>query len=131
MIYFRQFLYGNNFKVLTDHKPLEYCLTAPELKSRHLRWFNRLNPYRYTIEYRKGKKNGNADGLSRLPNEDSEDEHENVNEEEPIPINVVQTQDINEDPVIINIIIAECEDLDRRQMNDQNLVWFYNLKIEA
>ena len=31
------------------------------------RWGLSLQPYRYTIKYRAGKLNGNADGLSRVP----------------------------------------------------------------
>ena len=111
--YFRQFLYGTNFIVITDHKPLQYLLSVKEPASRLLRWINRLNNYDYTIEYRKGITNGNADGLSRLPTE--EDEHENIE---------------NEEPIIINVIIAE-EPIDARQLNDYNLLWIYNLKIEA
>ena len=41
--YFRQFLYGTEFKVTTDHKPLKYTLTVKEPASRLLRWLNRLN----------------------------------------------------------------------------------------
>ena len=124
--YFRQFLFGINFKVITDHKPLEYFLNAPELKSRHVRWLNRINHYQYTIEYRKGIKNGNVDGLSRFPTDSINDIDEN-SEEEPIAINHLYSND----EIIINVIIAECVALDHRQMSDKNLVWFYNLKINA
>ena len=110
--YFRQFLYGIEFQVWTDHKPLKYMLTTKELASRLLRWLNRLSMYNYTVEYRKGIKNGNADGLSRLPTE--EDENENNDSDEPI---------------IINIIIADNDELDENQTIDENLQWIYALKV--
>ncbi len=54
----RQFLYGVQFVVITDHQPLKYLLTIIEPASRLLRWFNRLNMFSITIQYRKGIKNG-------------------------------------------------------------------------
>ena len=45
VVYFRKFLYGTEFKVITDHKPLKYMLTVKEPVSRLLRWLNRLNKY--------------------------------------------------------------------------------------
>ena len=126
--YFRQFVYGIDFKIITDHKPLQYLLTVKEPASRLLRWVNRLSNYSYTIEYRKGIKNGNADGLSRLPTETDEYEfEENI---EPLIINLIVTPQDSE-PIIINAIIAENETLDKRQLVDANIQWLYNLKLKA
>ena len=112
--YFRQFLYGTELKVITDHKPLKYMFTVKEPASRLLRWLNRLNMYSYSIEYRKGTQNGNADGLSRLPTEIDENEDE-----------------ISDETIIINVIVTEPETLNEQQMKDENLFWVYTLKIEA
>ena len=128
--YFRQFVYGVHFKIITDHKPLQYLLTVKEPASRLLRWMNRLNNYSYEIEYRKGIKNGNADGLSRLPTEI--DENENNDDIQPILINIVENQGYeDEEPIIINVLIAENENLDARQLIDDNICWLYNLKVKA
>jgi hypothetical protein len=38
---------------------------------------------------------------------------------------------IDEDQIVINVIIAECEDLDPRQLKDKNLLWFFKFKLQA
>jgi hypothetical protein len=111
--HFRQFLYGVSFVVITDHQPLKYLLTIKEPNSRLMRWLNRLNMFTFTIVYRKGIKNGNADALSRLPTEPDEDED-------------VTT----EQPIIINVIIAESEALNEDQLTDPNLLWFSRNKLK-
>nr|XP_023665672.1 LOW QUALITY PROTEIN: uncharacterized protein K02A2.6-like [Paramormyrops kingsleyae] len=69
---FHQYLYGRVFKIHTDHKPLmslfgETRCIPPLASARIQRWALILSAYQYTIEYRAGKDNGNADALSRLP----------------------------------------------------------------
>ena len=69
---FHQFLYGHPFTLTTDHKPLESLLSAekgvpPFAAPRVQRWALTLAAYEYTIRYKAGKQNDNADALSRLP----------------------------------------------------------------
>ena len=69
---FHQYLYGLQFKMVTDHKPLlglfaEDVALPVRAAGRVLRWAMLLSAYNYKLEYRPGDKNGNADGLSRLP----------------------------------------------------------------
>ena len=69
---FHQFLYGRNFILVTDHKPLLALFgpnkATPVLAANRLaRWALLLNQYSYSIEYRKTTDHGNADALSRLP----------------------------------------------------------------
>lgn len=71
---FHQFLYGREFELLTDHKPLTTILgpktgVPPLAAARLQRWALLLSAYRYTIKYKATKAHGNADGLSRLPME--------------------------------------------------------------
>ncbi|KAM7309689.1 retrovirus-related Pol polyprotein from transposon 17.6 [Ixodes scapularis] len=69
---FRDYLFGNRFTLVTDHKPLT-ALFHPEraipqmAAARVQRWALLLAAYQYDLEYRKGNQNGNADALSRLP----------------------------------------------------------------
>lgn len=65
--YFRPYLYGRKFKIITDHKPLEWLNNMQEPNSKFLRWKHKLMEYDYTIQYKKGKLNNNADALSRIP----------------------------------------------------------------
>lgn len=64
--YFRPYLFGRTFKVITDHKPLQWLLNLKEPNSRLTRWRLKLAEYDFTIVYKKGKNNTNADALSRI-----------------------------------------------------------------
>ena len=67
-----QYLYGRQFVLVTDHKPLTTILgnkrgIPPLAAARLQRWSLILSAYSYTIEFRPTKQHANADGLSRLP----------------------------------------------------------------
>ena len=69
---FHQYLYGQKFQVLTDHKPLlgifgESRPIPVHSAARVQRWAIIMSAYNYELLYRPGEKNGNADGMSRLP----------------------------------------------------------------
>lgn len=66
--YFRPYLFGQKFKIVTDHKPLQWLFSLKEPNSKLVRWRLRLEEYDYEICYKKGKLNQNADALSRIPN---------------------------------------------------------------
>ena len=65
--HFRPYLYRREFTIYTDHKPLKWLESNRDLCSRLTRWRIKLSDYNYTIEYKKGKSNTNADALSRNP----------------------------------------------------------------
>jgi hypothetical protein len=69
----RSYLHGIQFTVVTDHQPLKWLVTTPELTGKHARWALCLMEYSYTIEHRPGKKHQNADVPSRFPSESSHD----------------------------------------------------------
>ena len=69
---FYQYLFGQNFTIVTDHKPLlgllEEKLAVPTMAAARIqRWAMFLAAYQYQLIYRPGAQNGNADALSRLP----------------------------------------------------------------
>ena len=68
---FHQYLLSAKFTIYMDHKPLLGILGSDKcisqiLSPRMLRWRLLLNSYAYTLIYRPGKYQGNADALSRL-----------------------------------------------------------------
>ena len=62
---FRKYLYGVEFLLETDHKPLSYMQTAKVLNPRIMRWAMKLQPYRFRIVAIRGRDNLGADYLSR------------------------------------------------------------------
>ena len=73
---FHQYLYGRDFTLFTGHKTLTYLFSSdravPQMGfSRLQRWALTLSSYRYSVVFRRGRDNSNADALSRLPLPDS------------------------------------------------------------
>jgi hypothetical protein len=64
--YFRPYLFGRKFHIVTDHKPLTWLMSLKEPNSRLVRWRLRLEEFDYDIIYKKGKLNSNADALFRI-----------------------------------------------------------------
>ena len=63
---FRPYLLHTKFIIETDHESLSYLLNAKS-PARLVRWSLKLAEFDFTVQYRKGSNNGNADALSRLP----------------------------------------------------------------
>ena len=64
--HFHIFLYGKDFTLVTDHKPLEiiYGNSSSKSSARIERWVLRLQPYTFNVKYKPGSENA-ADYLSR------------------------------------------------------------------
>jgi len=62
---FNTYLMGRSFAIETDHRSLEWLDRIKHSNSRLTRWSLFLQSYSYSVHYRKGSSNGNADGLSR------------------------------------------------------------------
>lgn len=75
--YFRPYLFGRKFLIVTDHKPLQWLFSLKEPNSKLVRWRLKLEEYEYDIVYKKGSLNKNSDALSRI--------ELNANEFEDIP----------------------------------------------
>ena len=66
--HFRDFLfYAPSFTVFTDNNPLTYVLSTAKLNATGHRWVSELADFRFTVKYRPGKTNVDADVLSRMP----------------------------------------------------------------
>ncbi|KAK3737241.1 hypothetical protein QZH41_010870 [Actinostola sp. cb2023] len=62
---YRDLLIGSDFVVYTDNNPLSYLQTTTKLGATEMRWAADLAQFNFTIKYRSGRSNGNADALSR------------------------------------------------------------------
>jgi len=62
---FRVYLLGRQFTIQTDHRSLEWLDRIKDNNARLTCWSLALQPYKFTVEYRAGKSNSNADALSR------------------------------------------------------------------
>lgn len=63
---FKDYLWGAKVTVVTDNNLLVHLHTV-KLGATEQRWFAQLANFDYTVQYRQGKHNTNADVLSRFP----------------------------------------------------------------
>ena len=63
---FRQYLFGTNFVIQTDHKPLSILQAKPCPSGRLSRWALFLQEFQFQVQYISGSDNCLADSLSRL-----------------------------------------------------------------
>ena len=69
--HFRNYMYGMEFQIVTDHKAILSAFSANHgnktMHCRLTRWVNRLLPFNFKISHLPGKDMGLTDLLSRLP----------------------------------------------------------------
>ena len=63
---FHEYLYGNTFDIYTDDNPLTYVLSTAKLDAMGHRWIASLANYNFSIHYKSGKSNVEADASSRI-----------------------------------------------------------------
>ena len=64
---FHEYLYGSKpFEVFTDNNPLTYVLTSAKLDACGQRWVAKLANYNFSIKYKCGVSNTEADAFSRI-----------------------------------------------------------------
>jgi hypothetical protein len=63
---FLDYLNGQTFSVNTDNNPLTYILTSAKLDAIGHRWVAAISAYQFTITFKHGKTNTDANALSRL-----------------------------------------------------------------
>lgn len=61
------YLYGANFEVRTDNNPLTYRMLSVKLDAMGHCWLTALSTYNFSLRYRSGVQNIDADTLSHRP----------------------------------------------------------------
>lgn len=64
--YFRPYLYGKKFTVFTDNKALIHLDKMNNANPRIMKYKLELEEFDFIVKYKEGKRNGNADALSRM-----------------------------------------------------------------
>lgn len=101
---FRPYLYGHHFKIITDHKPLQWLFNCKDPGSRLVRWRLKLEEFEYEIHYKKGKINTNADALSRFPVNPVQPASTPPTMDHPLPSTEDQTRNLDED--LMDLLIS-------------------------
>ena len=65
--YFRIYLEGTNFKVVTDHSALQWLLNFQNTKRRLFHWSEHHSLFTFDVIHRPGKEMKHVDALSRAP----------------------------------------------------------------
>ena len=73
---FDPYLSHKHFKVVTDHQALKFIKSIKNPTGRLARWSILLQGYSFTVVYKPGKSNTNADAISRM-------EHDTIPEDDP------------------------------------------------
>jgi hypothetical protein len=118
--YFRPYLYGKKFKIVTDHKPLIYLFSISNPSSRLMKFRLKLEEYEFDIIHKPGKLNTNADALSRiykLNGENSESYEQYLKH--------IKSK------VIINSNVLESDEAMEDSSDDVNLVYFTDKHFES
>ena len=65
--HFEHYLLSRRFKIITDHRVLQWLHNFKDPDALTARWLEKLAAFDYEIEHRSGKSIGQADCMSRLP----------------------------------------------------------------
>ena len=114
--HFHLFLFGSEFTLITDHKPLEiiYGQRTAKTSARIERWILRLQPYAFKIMYKSGANNP-ADYLSRHPTHESKRKQEKMTEQY---INFVTQNSVSKAMTLKEILDATNDDAALTELRD-------------
>lgn len=134
--YFRPYLWGNRFKIVTDHLPIKYLnkkYTGKEFSQRNQRWLLKLQEYQFDIEYLKGKENQVADFLSRIPDDsnknDEADKHSINALTDNATVHSEEEQQLDHIPIIETIVNKYKTQLILTNDSDKEMETLHNRKI--
>ena len=80
---FHNFLEGQEFDLITDHKALRWLLETKDPKDKMRRWVAEVNEYDYHVIHRPGRETVVPDALSRMERDDTDEDVEEGADEVP------------------------------------------------
>ncbi|KAL1258009.1 hypothetical protein QQF64_011253 [Cirrhinus molitorella] len=128
---FSDYLYGNHFTVITDSNPLTYILSSAKLDAISYRWRSALATFSFSLIYRSGKQNQDADGLSRRPH--GELVNDMVSQKEQERIQKFASQHLGEGEGVIidcSVVQAVCDKHLVQQEDGSHVALLESLTIE-
>ena len=119
---FRHYVAGTKFILQTDHKALEGLMKSKDLQGRMARWVTSLQEYQFTLQYRKGSANANADTLSRLPVQHTigsihQQLHADANADDDVDVSVDEKEEKDEEKRMEEVELEE-DDFDGIDLKD-------------
>lgn len=133
---FHDYLYGGHFTVVTDSNPLTYILTSAKLDATGYRWLAALSNYDFKLQYRAGRQNLDADGLSRRPHGELVNDVQSRKEQERVNI-FVERHQVGSDTVKLvdrEVVQAICQShlvKIRDDSNDSGVTLVESLTLSA
>ncbi|XP_014220348.1 uncharacterized protein K02A2.6-like [Trichogramma pretiosum] len=134
---FYQYLRGRHFELYCDRKPLMAILgekrDIPQMIAGQLqRWACFLSGFDYTFNYVKGKDNGGADGLSRLPITSQESEEPEIDYvrfiiEDKLPVDHAQIKKATRTDPILSKVFMYTRDGWPESIDDALKPYFHHL----
>ena len=109
----KDYLYGAKFVVYTDNNPLTYVLSTAILDAIGHRWLAALGAFNFSIKYKPGIRNVDADILSRHPHSPKAPQEEELSSDSVHTICGGLTCPVVETPCLSGAavdILAESED---------------------
>src|SRR3989441_6228900 len=120
---FYPYLCNNDFVILSDHLSLKWLHQIKYGKGRLFRWSLALQGLTYTVKYKQGHTNNNADALSRRPYEESVQKDEKVFIDDEFEIaNVKEKEDQEECEIskeIVELEIGNVEEWNLEETEDE------------
>ena len=97
--HFHQYLFGRQFTLYTDHKPIENLVLKPLVNtSPRIRLMLRLTQYNMNVQYKAGKYLLLSDCLSRLSNPAMQEEDESLN----LHVTPIESEE-NDSPILNSV----------------------------
>ena len=119
--------YGEPFTVFTDNNPLTYVTSTAKLNATGYRWVAELANFQFSIKYKPGKLNCDADGLSRQWTACDDVELKELEEKctEEIKLQditpVLSVHNVYHPPITVDISMLQLKDTDGKMMSKSDL----------